>query len=222
MKNKTCTKCNQELSVKMFYKTKNKYCPDGLDYYCKECRKISSLKSHRGGVRKPECTVDGCERLNYAKTYCRIHYERFHRKGTVELKNNIKKNYGKAKYDEVRREHLKSKFKLTLEEYYEMCENNCEICGENPYEHKILHVDHDHKCCPVKYDEKGRTGYFKTCGLCVRGVLCNKCNTAVGKYERGLMRDDYPLRDKIIIYVAKYNQLISDRIESYDKEQGTR
>lgn len=35
------------------------------------------------------------------------------------------------------------------------------------------HVDHDHACCPGEV----------TCGACVRGLLCNRCNTLVGYYE---------------------------------------
>jgi hypothetical protein len=124
-------------------------------------------------------------------------------------------------YIHNRKNRLKYKYKITLEKYEEMAKNGCEVCGENPYEHKILHLDHDHNCCPVNYID-GKAENFSTCGLCVRGVLCNKCNAAVGRYEKGVMREDYPLRDKIITYVAKYNQIISDRIYTYDKEQGNR
>ena len=43
-----------------------------------------------------------------------------------------------------------------------------------------LHVDHDHACCP----EPG-----KSCGKCVRGLLCHKCNVALGQVndDRGLL-----------------------------------
>ena len=46
----------------------------------------------------------------------------------------------------------------------------CAICKQN----KPEVVDHDHKCC------SGR----KTCGKCVRSLLCKRCNTFVGYIEQ--------------------------------------
>lgn len=45
----------------------------------------------------------------------------------------------------------------------------CAVCGTQ----ERLCVDHDHKCC------RGA----KSCGKCVRDVLCVSCNTLVGRIE---------------------------------------
>jgi predicted Zn-ribbon and HTH transcriptional regulator len=43
----------------------------------------------------------------------------------------------------------------------------CESCGRNDLK---MAIDHDHRCCPT----------IKTCGKCVRGILCSNCNTSAG------------------------------------------
>lgn len=71
---------------------------------------------------------------------------------------------------------LRYKFKLSREQYEAMVEQQegkCLIC-QKPTEK--LNVDHDHSCCP------GR----KTCGKCVRGLLCKDCNTTLGHHEWAL------------------------------------
>jgi hypothetical protein len=45
----------------------------------------------------------------------------------------------------------------------------CAICGRLG---EPLQVDHDHRHCP------GREG----CRACVRGALCGRCNTALGRF----------------------------------------
>lgn len=69
------------------------------------------------------------------------------------------------------------RYGITLDVYDQMVEDRggrCDICGSVP--EKRLHVDHDHTCCP------GR----RSCGKCIRGLLCSKCNLALGGFNDSL------------------------------------
>jgi hypothetical protein len=69
-----------------------------------------------------------------------------------------------------------SRYGLTQEQFRQLLESQdyrCAMCHD-PFD-KTVCVDHDHSCCP---DEK------RSCGRCVRGLLCRACNTALGHIER--------------------------------------
>lgn len=221
MNTKQCIKCQETKTLDQFYKANDKtikkqYLKDGHDYYCKYCRVGTSLKSHNGGNKKP-CTVLLCEKTHYAKGMCRKHYARVVRNGTIEHKNRVVENgiyYFAGKPHYTKEYNLNYKYKLSIEEFNERSANGCEICGDKP--ERTLHVDHDHKCCDG----------LVTCGKCVRGIVCNRCNKAVDKYETGLMRPDNPLLDKVADYVIKYhnkrynetnkhNAIIADNLEDF-------
>ncbi len=78
---------------------------------------------------------------------------------------------------EKRRESwLRRYYGLTPERYDEMLAAQggvCGICGEPPGD-KPLAVDHDHSCCPGQ----------RSCGECLRGLLCPSCNLKLSLYER--------------------------------------
>lgn len=54
-------------------------------------------------------------------------------------------------------------------------ENACAMCRESFKEGQRICIDHDHACCPSE---------MKSCGKCVRGLLCLTCNVALGHIER--------------------------------------
>lgn len=87
--------------------------------------------------------------------------------------------YGASRYDADLswKRHLKIRYNISAEEYYQMLEDQadgCSLCGRTEQEEgKHLAVDHDHSCCPGK----------KSCGMCVRGLLCVSCNRQLGQYE---------------------------------------
>lgn len=62
---------------------------------------------------------------------------------------------------------------ITEEQFNAMLERQghaCAICRV-PFGDKRICADHDHSCCPP-------SDYFaKTCGKCIRGLLCVRCNT---------------------------------------------
>lgn len=64
----------------------------------------------------------------------------------------------------------------------------CAICGDkNPT--RALAIDHNHSCCPGE----------RTCGKCVRGLLCDSCNLGLGSF-----RDSPDLLARAIEYLSKW------------------
>jgi len=77
-----------------------------------------------------------------------------------------------------RRKHRLAQYGLTEEAFARLLEaqaNRCAMCGEPFQDGQSICIDHDHACCEA---EK------RSCGRCVRGLLCLSCNTALGIIER--------------------------------------
>jgi hypothetical protein len=109
--------------------------------------------------------------------------------------NDYNRQYYRDKKDNVRKHHrtwhLKAKFGLTREAFDDLLrsQGGCGICGTADSGTRDWHVDHDHACCP------GKT----SCGSCVRGLLCSRCNTGAGQFE-----DSYQRTFAATLYLMDY------------------
>lgn len=91
---------------------------------------------------------------------------------------------------------LYGKHRLTVERRQELLESQEYVCPGCATDLRTLEprersVDHDHRCCPSA----------RSCGRCVRGLLCKKCNLALG------LANDSP---KILRQLAAYLERTSD------------
>ena len=110
-------------------------------------------------------------------------------------RQRIRSNPAKLeRHREYHREYTRRwNFKLApggREELLEMAGRECQIC-EVGLTQATMRIDHDHACCPGQ----------KTCGDCVRGVLCSSCNTGIG-----LLGDTADALRRALQYLAAQNE----------------
>lgn len=70
----------------------------------------------------------------------------------------------------------KLKYGMDADQYAHLLKRQnhaCAIC-EEPFGGSRPHVDHDHSCCQDQ---------AKSCGKCVRGLLCSGCNNGLGRFN---------------------------------------
>lgn len=92
----------------------------------------------------------------------------------------------------VRDKMRKARFGISREQFdaiFAAQGNVCATCGTDDPGSSYWCVDHDHACCPSS---------DKTCGKCIRGVLCYRCNHALGN-----VRDNPNTLARMIEYLAE-------------------
>lgn len=178
---------------------KVQYCPQGHDtfvtgrnkwYECVVCTAYvprpphSDICSH-GHDR----SIVGREKNGACKECRRISRNKWKADHKEEIKKDALEHYY-DNVDEFRNRSLISRYNLTLDEYNKLLEKQngcCFICGR-PKLRRNLGVDHDHSCCSGK----------KSCGKCIRGLLCDICNGFLG-----VIKDDPAILEKMIKYIKR-------------------
>lgn len=127
---------------------------------CKKCG--TSRPLGRFGINKhgnPDGTCKDC--LN-AKKRERYANDADFRKRTLDVQKMWKYGLSRERFDEMLR----------------VQGGGCAVCGASePGGKGEWHIDHDHSCCPLPANGSGRT-----CGQCVRGLLCTGCNVGLGAF----------------------------------------
>lgn len=115
---------------------------------------------------KPQCTFTGCTNTHHSRGYCRGHRKQLDR--GVPLAPLAKRGPRGGGLTISRRERKLREYGLTTAAYDALVvqqAGRCAICPEQYSDSKPLHVDHCHT-----------TGD-------VRGLLCLRCNTALGLFQ---------------------------------------
>jgi len=155
---------------------------------CLKCKLLQPLTLFSKNSRMK----DGKE--NYCKK-CKV----------ILVRNSVKKHpervreYAKSYYeknihiwkDRDSRPSALKRYSITVDDYDNMFKKQkglCAICGKSETEKNNLSVDHDHNCC----------SQHKSCGKCIRGLLCHRCNKILG-----LAFDDMRILKSAINYLKK-------------------
>lgn len=152
------------------------------------------------------CEVKWCGRFADSGIYCKMHCTRNYRHGSptpmvdcfgclnrfeftypgttfdkqgngpqkhwcVECSNLIEKH--KVWLKPVNHAHILHFYHLTKIDYLKILISQSFSCGLCNRQGKKLVVDHDHECCSSN----------KSCGKCIRGLVCYDCNIFLGRID---------------------------------------
>jgi hypothetical protein len=168
---KWCPACSKLLPVSEFHKNSRAW--DGLYDRCKACNATAASASHAARRQDPE-------------------YREWRRQRTAEWREELRAD---GRLSALNKKYALKKYGLTPEAFAAMRaaqDDRCAICRLRlPDDERNVHVDHDHSCCSGK----------RTCGKCVRGLLCGKCNVALGGF-----RDDPRIIRRAAAYLERYRE----------------
>lgn len=91
---------------------------------------------------------------------------------------------------------IRYSYNIDLDQYNRLLSKQNGVCGicksaDPGCGRKYLCVDHDHSCCPGE----------KSCGNCIRGLLCDRCNRGLGQFN-----DSAGIISNAIEYLKNYRR----------------
>lgn len=169
---RVCTKCGTWKPAEEF-SLKTKYA-DGINSQCKEC--VRAWARALNYQPDPSLVEKGCSKCGEVLPIANFRRNKATKTGYNSWCNDCESAGMRWRHYNVTKEWYQAAYKRQ--------DGRCAICGdETP-----LFVDHDHECCPGA----------RSCGLCVRGLICRSCNTGLGNF-----RDDPDLLDNAATYVIE-------------------
>lgn len=132
--------------------------------------------------RSKQWIKDNPEKRKKITKYWREHNPEYNKQWRKDNPEKAKQ-YRQDNKEHLRKAHIKYKYNLSYENWLKMWESQngeCAICGESFNAPSESCVDHNHKTDKV------------------RGLLCNKCNVAIG-----LLNDNPILTAKVTEYLLR-------------------
>lgn len=211
---KKCYKCKETKALDEFHNNSTR--KDGKCGRCKSCDVIYTREYRATCVQfVPSMKINLMKELRTCNN-CRLvkDVQEFHLRG-VGRRAVCRICYGKQcqarqkmylagpKGDVQRYRQRWKRYGLNPEQYAALVErqnNRCAICGTDKPggRSNTWHIDHDPTCCSGN----------KTCGKCVRALLCFLCNVGLGRFKNNpeLLRQ---AADYIEFHEKKTNEPIS-------------
>jgi hypothetical protein len=110
---------------------------------------------------------------------CVERYYQAHRPEILERYRGYQKKRAGTPKEKNRR---LGRYGVTLEWFGSIWHEQEGLCGNKACGRPLtdtVHVDHDHRCCDAE---------SRSCGRCVRGLLCVRCNTGLGIEDPTILR----------------------------------
>jgi len=134
---------------------------------CNKCLAFKPITEYHVASRRPCGYTSTCKE-------CKNRWMAEHRTPEHGAQHQLRRA-ANPRTKELNRDYdLRKKYKITLAKFEQMLAAQagvCACCGKVAAGQWC--VDHDHSCCPG----------IRTCGKCVRGILCNGCNVALAWHE---------------------------------------
>lgn len=192
-----------------------------------KCKNSLCLNPEHMTLNKFICSIDGCKKVQWSKSYCHFHYQRVKR-GILNLPEQasiqkykqellLQGNFicSTCKLIKIKDDfapNKKTKFKL---------DSQCLLCRKNtqkitksyilktynlsPEDHQKLWDSQNGKCAICKKDyslfKKGLGVDHNHKTNKIRGLLCGKCNTGLGQFN-----EDPILLNEAINYIKYYTK----------------
>lgn len=186
---KKCTKCGEVKSLGWFYKNKSKH--DGLHNQCRPCANAASAAYRKKDPERARMLVrEWCKRNKHKERETAREWRRSNPEATKKISRAATLAlYGMQESD----------FKAMLAAQGDVCG----VCGRPFAGGETPCVDHCHGACPNL-----RTASKEQRRASVRGIVHNKCNTAIG-----LLGESTKNFKSAIAYLDKWQHKHKEQIE---------